>query len=125
MSAPRLEIESFPMRSWMMPLSAMLLVAAAGCGNGIGKTVPVAGVVTYDGKRLQTGTIIFRPDTARGNTGREAIGTIDDDGSFVLFTAMGPETQEGATPGWYKVGIVSTKEPDPKAKRIGNMPPPK
>ena len=105
-------------------LFVFALIGVAGCGSGIGKTVPVAGVVTWNGKALEGGIIVFRPDRSKGNAGREAHGVIEADGSYALFTASGPQEQEGAAPGWYQVGVISTKEPDPTAKRIGAMPPP-
>ena len=112
------------MRLWSLFFSVILAILAAGCDGRSGKMVPVGGVVTYDGKPLETGTIVFRPEPSRSNTGREASGVIEPDGTYTLFTSAGQNSQEGAAPGWYNVGIVSTKEPDPTAKRIGAMPPP-
>ena len=105
-------------------LFGLAMVGAAGCSGGIGKTVPVAGVVTFNGKPLEGGTLVFRPDPSKGNTGRDAHAVIEADGSYALFTSRGAHEQDGAAPGWYKVGVVSTKEPDPTAKRIGAMPAP-
>lgn len=105
-------------------LLSFTLIFAMGCGSSVGKTVPVSGIVSYNGQPLEGGTIVFRPDRNKGNTGPEARGIIEADGSYQLFTVVGQQEQEGAAPGWYQVGVVSTKEADPKAKRIGAMPPP-
>jgi hypothetical protein len=105
-------------------LFGFAMIGMAGCASGIGKTVPVAGIVTWNGKPLEGGIIVFRPDRSKGNTGRDAHGVIEADGSYALFTASGAQEREGAAPGWYQVGVVSTKEADPGAKRIGAMPPP-
>jgi hypothetical protein len=88
------------------------------------KTVPVQGIVSCDGKPLTTGTITFRTDAAKGNTAAEAFATIEEDGSYTLRTRHGSKVQEGAAPGWYRVGVVSVREPAPNAPRIGAMPPP-
>jgi hypothetical protein len=104
-------------------LVVTVTVLAIGCGAAPTPLIPVKGVVTYDGKPLTTGTVLFRPDSARGNSGAEVVGTIDENGTYVLRTGTGPQAREGAAPGWYKVGVVAVREPDATAKRVGGLPP--
>jgi hypothetical protein len=97
-------------------LAAGVLVACVvGCGKGDGgqgKLVPVRGKVVLGDKPLTTGVVIFRPDALKGNTSKqEPRGQIDADGNYKLMTAE----QEGAAPGWYKVGVIAARQPaDPK-----------
>jgi hypothetical protein len=112
------------MHRWQSFMLLAALTALAGCSAATGPVVPVQGIVTCDGKPLTTGTVVFRPDAARGNTGPDAIGSIEENGEFVLATRAGDSTRDGVAPGWYKVGVVAVRPPDPNAMRIGGMPPP-
>lgn len=94
------------------------LIALTGCGgtpDRIGKTFPVAGKVTVEGKPLTSGTISFWPDASKGNpTEFQPAGEIASDGTFKL-TTFG---KEGAPSGWYKVVIFAREEvatPDGRA----------
>jgi len=87
-------------------LAIVLLSSCWGCGSNaapyVGKTVPVKGKVTYKGKLLTQGQIVFEPD----NSGREAHGSIQPDGTFELSTfAKG----DGAVPGTHRVAVTSGK----------------
>jgi len=86
-------------------VSAIVAAVICGCGSsGAGRLVPVAGKVTVDGKPLSTGSLVFKPDAAKGNASKfEPSGTIGSDGTYSLFTKEKP----GAPIGWYKVGIVA------------------
>jgi len=109
-----------------LPSFLVLLAALTGCGkdDGIGPTVPVQGRVTLDGKSLSTGTVVFRPDPSKSNANRhEPRGVIDAEGNYTLSTGTGPTAKNGVPPGWYKVGVVSLKEPDDRSQK-GGMPPP-
>jgi hypothetical protein len=109
----------------LLPWSfAGLVVILAGCADGSIARIPVEGTITCDGKPLETGTVTFRPDASKGNTAPEAYGTIDEDGRYALYTRVGGGIQPGAAPGWYKVGVVSVREPKANAPRVGAMPPP-
>jgi hypothetical protein len=76
-----------------------------GCDrSGVGRVVPVKGIVTIDGKPLTTGSLVFKPDAGKGNQSTfEPAGQIGADGSYELFT--GPK--EGAPLGWYNIGVVA------------------
>jgi hypothetical protein len=85
-------------------LAIVLLSSCWGCGSNaapyVGKTVPVKGKVTYKGKLLTQGQIVFEPD----NSGREAHGSIQPDGTFELSTfAKG----DGAVPGTHRIAVTS------------------
>jgi hypothetical protein len=86
-------------------VSATLLIALAGCdSSGLGKIVPVKGKITIDGKPLTKGSLVFKPDVAKGNTSTfEPSATIAADGNYSLFT----QEKEGAPLGWHKVGVVA------------------
>jgi hypothetical protein len=96
-------------------VGSVLVACVVGCGkgdSGLGKLVPVRGRVVLGDKPLTTGVVIFRPDALKGNTSQqEPRGQIDADGNYKLLTAQ----QEGAAPGWYKVGVIAARQPaDPK-----------
>jgi hypothetical protein len=85
--------------------SAALLLAFAGCdSSGLGRIVPVKGKVMLDGKAVPTGSLVFKPDSAKANTSTfEPASPIGADGSYSLFT----KEKQGAPLGWYKVGVVA------------------
>jgi hypothetical protein len=85
-------------------VAAVLLLLAGGCGGG--GTSPLAtvkGKVLYRGRPLPTGTIVFAPDSVRGNHGPLARAAIQPDGSYALQTDDVP----GAAPGWYRVTVIA------------------
>jgi hypothetical protein len=103
-------------------LGALLLCAAAagglgGCRQGGPALFPVEGKVLLDGKPLRvdgtkgrTGYVVFYPDAARGNPSREEPrGEIDAEGNYRVLTGLRP----GAPPGWYKVTVGVTEQPNP------------
>jgi hypothetical protein len=100
------------------PLSLMcstLLISAlsitAGCESGP-ETAEVAGVVTFNGQKVQEGTVTFYP--VKG--GRPATGTIQPNGTYELSTF---DPGDGAILGEYKVAIEAKKvngaAPEPKS----------
>jgi hypothetical protein len=92
-------------------LLAVLAVSLSGCDSfGLGRIVPVKGQVTLDGKPLTTGSLVFKPDAAKGNQSKfEPASSIGADGSYSLFT----KEKEGAPLGWYNVGIVAQEAANP------------
>ena len=92
---------------------AWFLIAAGvfGCARSEqAALVTVEGKVVFDGQPLTTGTVIFRPNAARGNTSNEEPrGSIQPDGSYRLSTQS---AEEGVAPGWYKVGVIAQKKFD-------------
>src|SRR5437879_6512281 len=88
-----------------------LLAVLIGCGKGDPKLIPVDGKVTFGGKPLTTGTVIFVPDTSKGNESKEEPrGIIDSEGRYRLTTHI----IDGAPPGWYKVTVSAAEQLDPK-----------
>jgi hypothetical protein len=75
-------------------------LVAGGCSKKGGmETAPVSGKVTYRGKALPTGTVMFVPDE-----GPAATGEISSDGSYKL-TTFSPG--DGAVIGTHKVTITA------------------
>lgn len=94
----------------------VVLAGAFGCGRSGPALVPVEGQVTFQGRPLKTGSLVFQPDAAKGNASTSTpSGTIGPEGRYKLYTQEKP----GAPPGWYKVGIVAQEAPpnDPYAMR--------
>ncbi len=91
----------------MSSLCSVLLVLSimTGCGEQIEKkpTAPVKGIVTFEGKPLETGEVVFFPDSGE----QIAHGKIQPDGSFQLTTY---EEGDGAFPGTHKVTIISERD---------------
>ena len=92
-------------------VSVLLLTLSACESDGIGKTVPVKGKVTVNGKALANASVVYWPDEAKGNklsanllpTGKTA-----EDGTYDLVTKGKP----GAPPGAYKVTVNAHTEVD-------------
>ena len=58
--------------------------------------------MTFQGRPLAGGLVVFAPDRERGTTGKPAQATIGPDGTFAL-------TIDGSTavaPGWYQVALA-------------------
>ncbi len=88
--------------------AALLGGAAAGMitSGGCGRTQPAApaavrGSVTFQGRPLAGGVIVFAPDREKGNAGRAASAAIGEDGWYRL----APDAAALA-PGWYRVAIA-------------------
>jgi hypothetical protein len=107
-----------------LPLIASFGLAflLTGCGGGVERPPlgKVSGKVTYNGKPVTSGSVIFTP--TKGDTGGHiATGNIQSDGSYTLTTF---DTGDGAVLGQYVVTIEArgqtpmTGPPiDPKTKR--------
>ena len=81
-------------------LLSLAAVVMTGCSKkGALETAPVSGKVTYRGKAVPTGTVMFVPDE-----GPAATGEIDSSGSYKLTTYS---TDDGAVIGKHKVTITA------------------
>lgn len=94
-----------------------LTAACAGCGTGGPDRFDVSGRVTFGGKAVPTGTIIFEPDAARGNDGPQGFAPIQDG---VFNTARGGRGMVG---GPHKVTVlgcdgVHVSETSPQGKPL-------
>ena len=83
------------------------LMLCSGCGPKLPKTATVGGRVTYNGKPVVSGTIVFQPAQ-----GRPAMGEIQPDGTFKLTTF---ESGDGALLGKHRVTIEArnVRKPPP------------
>lgn len=76
-------IDYRPYRSIFNWLAAVVVAATmaslVGCGGDSGpKRYDLSGTVTYDGKPVPAGTIIFEPDSSKGNPGPQGVAEIRD-----------------------------------------------
>ncbi len=81
------------------------MVACAGCGPDLPETASVSGRITYQGKPVGEGVIVFHPEK-----GRAATAVIAEDGSYSL-TCFNRE--DGALLGRHRVTIESRRITDP------------
>jgi hypothetical protein len=80
-------------------LSLLLIAGGFGCGNSSDvQTVPVTGVVTFEGQPVDGATVYFAPEK-----GPAARAETDEEGKFSLMTNR---PGDGAVPGKFKVGIA-------------------
>ncbi len=95
----------FPRKFFICLVPAAVLVITSGCGSD--KSVPLApvqGKVTYRGKPLPHGQVVFTP---QGTTpGPQAVGIIGSDGSFRMKTAG----KDGAAIGHHLVTVHCRSE---------------
>ena len=89
--------------AWLAAVVAAAGVASAGCG----KTDPpaaatVRGAVTFAGRPLAGGMVVFTPDREKGTAGRAVSATVAPDGGYRLV----PDGAAGVAPGWYRVAIA-------------------
>lgn len=82
------------MRDARLYLPLLLLLLLAGCGSNMAQ---VTGTVTYEGKALKEGTIIFETTGARPASGKIVEGKIVE--------VMTLKEGDGITPGTHKVAI--------------------
>jgi hypothetical protein len=90
------------MRRPTIPVLIAGLLLAAGCGKSEPATATVKGAVTFQGRPLAGGLVVFAPDREKGNAGRPVSATIGPDGWYYL-------TSDGSTQvaaGWYRVAIA-------------------
>lgn len=79
-------------------LALVLVFLISGCGSKFPETASVKGTVSYGGKPVGNGTILFTPE-GKGNA---ATGEIQADGTFQLTTF---QRNDGAVVGAYKVSM--------------------
>jgi hypothetical protein len=88
--------------STCLVLPGLALALLTGCGESGPATVPVRGVVTYNGTPLPKGSVVFAPvDPSKCKGGTAAIGR---DGRFRAATT---KPGDGLMPGEYKVAVTS------------------
>lgn len=62
----------------IVPVVLGSLAMSAGCGTAETGQAAVQGTVTYQGKPVPAGTIVFEPDAAQGNQGPSGFASIKD-----------------------------------------------
>ena len=83
-----------------------LVCSLGGCSSdpNMPKLGKVSGKVTYKGKPLDAGRVVFTPATGKGGeTGQDATGEIDSDGTYEMTTF---NTGDGAILGQHIVTVV-------------------
>ncbi|WP_165072872.1 hypothetical protein [Paludisphaera rhizosphaerae] len=83
---------------------SLCAAGATGCGSSGPEMGRVYGTVTLNGKPVTKGTVSFVTTSPEG---RNATGTISEDGSYTLQTE---NPGDGALLGDYKVGLVSRED---------------
>lgn len=92
-----------PRLLWLLVSLVALVAPAGGCGRKApGGPATVRGAVTFQGRPLAGGLVVFSPDPERGGSGKPARGDLGPDGTFAL--ALGGEP--AIPPGWYRVAIA-------------------
>ena len=103
------------LRSLVPVVSLCAGAAAVAVHGGCSSSTPpgpaaVGGKVTFQGRPLAGGLVVFAPDRDRGTTGRPARGEVGPDGTFRL--RLGGT--DHIPPGWYRVAIAAAPdEPAP------------
>lgn len=81
-----------------------MLITAVGCGgSGNPETVPVSGLVTFNGQPVSDAAVTFYPEG-----GRPASGRTDAEGIYQLTTFT---PNDGAIPGSHRVAILKASTP--------------
>jgi hypothetical protein len=93
------------LRGVSLLLAAGVVAAVCGCGSDKLPVAPAKGKVTYNGKELEFGSVIFQPEK-----GPPARGQIQSDGTFVLGTYG---TNDGAIIGKCKIRVTCTENQRP------------
>ena len=94
-----------------MLIFCSLAVGLVGCSNKPTALNNVTGKVLFKGVPLQTGLIVFSPDTTRGESGKIAFSKINSDGTYTIITGETP----GVTAGWYRVTVAALSGPSTSA----------
>lgn len=66
--------------NWLPAFSlTVAMVTVAGCGNdGDPRQIDLSGTVSFGGKPIPAGSIIFEPDSTKGNSGPQGVADIRD-----------------------------------------------
>lgn len=87
---------------WKFAPVALLIAGLIGCGDGGPKTAPVHGRITYKGKPVPNGSIVFIP-----KSGPPASADIDSEGKYALKTF---KPGDGAVLGTHEVMITALQD---------------
>ena len=96
---------------FFLPALALIVVTSvAGCGKRGRELAPVTGNVTYRGKPVPFGYVMFQPESGQG-----ALGVIQSDGGFRMVTNG---EGDGAAVGKNRVRIACYEIQDPAKKKL-------
>ena len=82
-------------------LLSVLLLPFSGCARSGSDVTEVRGTVSYQGKALPQGVVLFQP-AAQSTGSRPAVGEITADGTYEMSAFP---SQKGVLPGEYRVSI--------------------
>jgi hypothetical protein len=99
-------------RCWSRILAVAALLTA-GCGKTEPATATVKGAVTFQGRPLAGGLVVFAPDRDRGNAGRPVSATVGPDGWYRLSADGSAQVAAG----WYRVAIAEPPGPSGESGR--------
>lgn len=88
---------------------AVSLIVQLGCSDGLPERVPVAGIVTIDGKPLPKAFVNFYPESGRPSSARS-----DEAGRFILNCF---EDEDGAQLGVHEVSVIAVQEINPNTMK--------
>jgi len=90
-------------------LGVLVVALPGGCSRKTaGKPTVVRGAITFQGKPLVGGVVVFSPDSQRGNSGKPVRGNVGTDGRYELR----PAADTLIPPGWYRVAIAAAPSLD-------------
>lgn len=99
----------------LLATATFALALVSGCGGGKpAGPAAVSGKVSYRGRPVTSGIVVFVPDPERGGSGDLARGDIQADGSYSLKSGTTP----GAVAGWHKVTITSVEDVRPMPRSL-------
>jgi hypothetical protein len=91
-------------------LAAMLFGVGCSKGPKAPTTIPVSGVIKYNGQPVAQATVTFlQKETSTESAPHPAHGTTDDQGRYTLLTFVNPKEFQGAVPGDYAVTVTKTE----------------
>ncbi|MBA4186818.1 MAG: hypothetical protein C0467_02250 [Planctomycetaceae bacterium] len=108
-----------------VPIVALLFGVAAvalpgGCSRKTaGKPTTVRGAVTFQGRPLVGGVVVFTPDPERGSSGKPIRGNVGADGRYELRLTDGIPI----SPGWYRVALAAPPTLEPTSAVSAFFPP--
>lgn len=88
---------------WLSAALAAACAALAGCGTSDPPApATVRGAVTFGGRPLAGGLVVFAPDREKGAVGKALAATVAPDGGYRLPS----DGSASVPPGWYRVAIA-------------------
>ena len=100
-------------------IGVVAVALPGGCSRKTaGKPTTVRGAVTFQGRPLAGGLVVFSPDPERGSSGKPVRGSIGSDGRFELR----PVGDALIPPGWYRVALAAAPSLELPSASAPNFP---